>query len=66
LTSDRTDVCPDSFINIGREDVPALPRSAVVADVTLAVNEALANAVEHSYHPHHPNPVMQLQARIVT
>jgi hypothetical protein len=36
----------------------------VVDDVTLAVYEALANAVEHAYHPHHPNPVMHLQARI--
>jgi serine/threonine-protein kinase RsbW len=39
-------------------------RPAVVDDVTLAVYEALANAVEHAYHPHHPNPVMHLQARI--
>jgi serine/threonine-protein kinase RsbW len=39
-------------------------RPVVVDDVTLAVYEALANAVEHAYHPQHPNPVMRLQARI--
>jgi serine/threonine-protein kinase RsbW len=37
---------------------------AVVDDVALAVYEALANAVEHAYHPQHPDPVMWLQARI--
>ncbi len=39
-------------------------RSAVVEDLTLAVYEALANAVEHAYDPDHLHPVMHLQARI--
>lgn len=35
----------------------------VVDDLTLAVYEALANAVEHAYEPDHPQPMMRLQAR---
>lgn len=38
--------------------------AALVDDLTLAVYEALANVVEHAYHPHHPHPVMHLQARL--
>jgi serine/threonine-protein kinase RsbW len=38
--------------------------SALVDDLTLAVYEALANVVEHAYHPDHPHPVMRLQARL--
>jgi serine/threonine-protein kinase RsbW len=41
-------------------DAPA----ALVDDLTLAVYEALANVVEHAYHPGHPHPVMHLQARL--
>ncbi|MDT7596807.1 MAG: hypothetical protein QOJ06_2353 [Pseudonocardiales bacterium] len=37
---------------------------AVVEDLTLAVYEALANAVDHAYLPGHPNPVMRLQAQL--
>ena len=36
---------------------------ALVDDLTMAVYEALANVVEHAYHPDHPHPVMFLQAR---
>jgi serine/threonine-protein kinase RsbW len=36
----------------------------LVDDLVLAVYEALANVVEHAYHPDHPQPVMQLQARL--
>ncbi len=38
--------------------------TTLVDDLSLAVYEALANAAEHAYPPHHPNPVMHLQARI--
>ncbi len=34
----------------------------LVDDLTLAVYEALANVVDHAYHPGHPHPVMYLQA----
>jgi serine/threonine-protein kinase RsbW len=36
----------------------------LVDDLTLAVYEALANAVEHAYPPGHPHPMMRLQARV--
>lgn len=36
----------------------------MVDDLVLAVYEALANAVEHAYHPDHPDPVMRLQAQL--
>ncbi|HWR46607.1 MAG TPA: ATP-binding protein [Pseudonocardiaceae bacterium] len=36
----------------------------LVDDLILAVYEALANVVEHAYHPDHPDPVMHLQARL--
>jgi anti-sigma regulatory factor (Ser/Thr protein kinase) len=36
----------------------------LVDDLVLAVYEALANAVEHAYHPDHPDPVMRLQAHL--
>jgi serine/threonine-protein kinase RsbW len=36
----------------------------LVEDLTLAVYEALANAVEHAYPPDHPHPVMRLQAQV--
>jgi anti-sigma regulatory factor (Ser/Thr protein kinase) len=35
-----------------------------IDDLTMAVYEALANVVEHAYHPDHPNPLMRLQARL--
>lgn len=35
----------------------------LIDDLTMAVYEALANVVEHAYHPDHPNPVMRLTAR---
>ncbi len=38
--------------------------AALVDDLSLAVYEALANAAEHAYPVHHPNPVMQLQAQL--
>ncbi|MDQ4094421.1 MAG: ATP-binding protein [Actinomycetota bacterium] len=38
--------------------------TALVDDLSLAVYEALANAVEHAYPAHHPNPMMHLQARL--
>lgn len=38
--------------------------AALVDDLALAVYEALANAVDHAYQPHHPHPVMHLQARV--
>jgi serine/threonine-protein kinase RsbW len=38
--------------------------SSLVEDLALAVYEALANAVEHAYYPHHPHPVVHLQARL--
>jgi anti-sigma regulatory factor (Ser/Thr protein kinase) len=34
----------------------------LIDDLTLAVYEAIANVVEHAYHPEHPHPVMRLQA----
>jgi serine/threonine-protein kinase RsbW len=37
--------------------------AALVDDLSLAVYEALANAVEHAYPAHHPNPMMHLQAQ---
>lgn len=41
-------------------DVP----TPLVDDLTLAVYEAIANVVEHAYHPDHPYPIMRLQARV--
>lgn len=38
--------------------------AALVDDLTLAVYEALANAVEHAYPPDYPQPIMRLYARI--
>lgn len=38
--------------------------AAAVDDLTMAVYEALANAVEHAYPPGHPDPVMRLQAQL--
>lgn len=38
--------------------------TALVDDLSLAVYEALANAVEHAYPAHHPNPMMHLQAQL--
>ncbi|HEU0127012.1 MAG TPA: ATP-binding protein [Pseudonocardiaceae bacterium] len=38
--------------------------TALIDDLSLAVYEALANAVEHAYPTHHPNPVMHLQAQL--
>jgi serine/threonine-protein kinase RsbW len=38
--------------------------AALVDDLSLAVYEALANAVEHAYPAHHPNPMMHLQAQL--
>ncbi len=38
--------------------------AALVDDLSLAVYEALANAAEHAYLVHHPNPVMHLQAQL--
>jgi anti-sigma regulatory factor (Ser/Thr protein kinase) len=35
----------------------------LIDDLTMAVYEALANVVEHAYHPDHPDPVMRLQAQ---
>jgi anti-sigma regulatory factor (Ser/Thr protein kinase) len=35
----------------------------LIDDLTMAVYEALANVVEHAYHPDHPHPVMRLAAR---
>ena len=40
------------------------PPAALVDDLALAVYEALANVVEHAYHPHHPHPVVQLKAHL--
>lgn len=36
----------------------------LVDDLTLAVYEALANAVEHAYDPDHPHPTLRLQAQL--
>ena len=36
----------------------------LVDDLTLAVYEGLANAVEHAHPPDHPHPMMRLQARV--
>lgn len=36
----------------------------LVDDLTLAVYEALANVVDHAYHPGHPHPVMYLLAHL--
>lgn len=38
--------------------------AALIDDLSLAVYEALANAVEHAYPAHHPNPMMYLQAQL--
>jgi serine/threonine-protein kinase RsbW len=38
--------------------------ASLVDDLILAVYEALANVVEHAYHPGHPHPVMHLHARL--
>lgn len=40
------------------------PPATLVDDLALAVYEALANVVEHAYHPRHPHPVVQLQAQL--
>jgi serine/threonine-protein kinase RsbW len=38
--------------------------AALVDDLTLAVYEALANAVEHAYLAGYPDPMMRLHARV--
>ena len=63
-----TEACPDNarWLRVRFQEwlrtlgAPA----ALVDDLSLAVYEALANAVEHAYPAHHPNPMMRLQAQL--